>query len=110
MKIILNSKDLPDWLGLGMLGVDLLFDERTYLEMEKALKKVIKARGDRLAELKAIFHQQMEPLFGAPISVVHPYLNDAQKKAIQNILSARDVAVATAKGSGIVGGLGAEDQ
>ena len=26
MKIILNSKDLPDWIGQGNLGIDVLFD------------------------------------------------------------------------------------
>ena len=39
MKIVLNSSDLPDWLGLGLLGVDLQFDGRTYQEMERALER-----------------------------------------------------------------------
>ena len=38
MKIVLNAKDIPDWLSQGNLGVDIQFDERTYLEMEKAIK------------------------------------------------------------------------
>jgi ATP-dependent RNA/DNA helicase IGHMBP2 len=55
MRIVLNSKDLPDWLSGGAIGVDLLFDERTYVEMEKALAKVMDAKGNRLAELRDIF-------------------------------------------------------
>ena len=93
MKIVLNSKDAPNWLHHGNLGVDLLFDERTYLEMEKAMKKVINARGDRLAELKAVFYNQHVPQFGDLPTVYHDYLNDAQKNAVQHILAAKDVAV-----------------
>lgn len=93
MKIILNSKDLPDWLRDGSLGVDLSFDERTYLEMEKALKTLHNAKNDRVSELKSIFYGEMKPQFDALIPVEHPYLNEAQKKAVQHILAARDVAI-----------------
>ncbi len=54
MKIVLNARDVPDWLDLGQLGVDMLFDDRTYNEMEKALLQVIQAKGNRLAELRDI--------------------------------------------------------
>ncbi len=54
MYLILSSKDLPDWLSDGNLGVDLLFDDRTYMEMERALDRVENAKGDRLAELRDI--------------------------------------------------------
>ena len=93
MKIILNSKDLPDWLKLGQLGIDLLFDERTYIEMEKILKKVIDARGDRLSELKAIFYNQLESRVGVLPTIHHQYLNDAQKAAVQNILASHDISI-----------------
>lgn len=52
MKIILNARDVPDWLQAGQLGVDMLFDDRSYREMERALEKVLAAKGDRLAELR----------------------------------------------------------
>ncbi|MEM1122076.1 MAG: AAA domain-containing protein [Bacteroidota bacterium] len=93
MKIILNAKDIPDWLGKGHLGVDLQFDERTYLEMEKALKIVSKASRDRLAELRRILLNK-EParfLHGYPIHI--PTLNNFQNKAVNQVLSAQDVAV-----------------
>ncbi len=93
MKIILNSKDLPDWLRDGSLGVDLSFDERTYLEMEKALKTLLAAKDGRISELKAIFYGKTEPQFNALTPIQHPYLNEAQKQAVQRILAARDVAI-----------------
>src|SRR4051812_38492546 len=43
MVITLNSDDYPDWLEDGMLGVDVMFDEMTYREMEFALTQVIQA-------------------------------------------------------------------
>jgi ATP-dependent RNA/DNA helicase IGHMBP2 len=54
MKIILNARDVPDWINAGQLGVDMLFDDRSYHEMNRALEKVIAAKGDRLAELRDI--------------------------------------------------------
>jgi superfamily I DNA and/or RNA helicase len=54
MKIILNARDVPDWINAGQLGIDMLFDDRSYHEMDKALEKVMNAKGDRLAELRGI--------------------------------------------------------
>ncbi|MEM6319375.1 MAG: AAA domain-containing protein [Bacteroidota bacterium] len=93
MKIVLNAKDLPEWLSQGNLGVDLQFDERTYLEMEKAIKLVTKASRDRLAELRSILLNKTEARFlrGHPITI--PSLNDSQNKAVNQILAAQDVAI-----------------
>ena len=94
MKIILNGKDLPEWLGLGMIGVDLLFDERTYLVMERTLDQVMKAGKGRLAELRSIFQGKQEALFAPqehPIQL--PQLNDSQNEAVNTILQARDVSI-----------------
>lgn len=93
MKIILNAKDIPDWLSQGNLGVDLQFDERTYLEMEKAIKIVSKANKNRLADLRRILLNK-EParfLAGHPIAI--PTLNNFQNKAVNQVLAAQDVAV-----------------
>lgn len=94
MKIILNSKDLPDWLDMGMLGVDLQFDERSYIEMEKALQLVLKARQDRLAELRSILLGRQPAAFfeiNNPVNIAE--LNPSQNDAINEILASRDVAV-----------------
>ncbi len=93
MKIILNSQDVPDWIGHGLNGVDLLFDERSYTEMEKALQKVMQAQRGRLAELRAVFCGQKDPEFGPPQPLpLIPGLNHSQQQAISHALSARDVA------------------
>jgi ATP-dependent RNA/DNA helicase IGHMBP2 len=107
MKIILNARDVPDWLGMGQLGVDMLFDDRTYAEMERALLRVMAAKGDRLAELRdlltpqrpdatwpavtADFFQQKNTPQGA--EQVGDGLNRSQAAAVQAIGHNTDVTV-----------------
>lgn len=94
MKIILNSKDLPDWINNGSVGVDMVFDETTYIEMGKAVDKVMKARGDRLAELRDVLLGKYKPGFhpiNAPLN--HPTLNASQNAAIDHVLAAQQVAI-----------------
>jgi len=94
MKIVLNGKDVPQWMNRGLLGIDLMFDEKTYLEMEKALKKIIKAKGNRMAELRDIFLGNRQPQFQKISHHIEvPHLNKSQNTAINNILAAHDVAV-----------------
>jgi ATP-dependent RNA/DNA helicase IGHMBP2 len=94
MKIILQARDFPDWLENGQVAVQIAFDERTYQEMEKALNKVITAKKGRLAELRAIFLGEKPASFYplGPIPDI-PRLNDSQKKAVQQILAAQDLAL-----------------
>jgi ATP-dependent RNA/DNA helicase IGHMBP2 len=94
MKIILNTKDIPDWIEDANLGIDLLFDERSYEEMQKAMEKVIKAEKDRVAELRSMLSGEKEIRFEewtAPIVI--PTLNDSQNEAVNRILSSKDVAI-----------------
>ena len=50
-----TKEDLPDWvLEGGKLGINLTFDEVSYREMDNALDEVMRARGDRLAELRDV--------------------------------------------------------
>jgi ATP-dependent RNA/DNA helicase IGHMBP2 len=97
MRIILNSKDLPDWLSGGSIGVDLLFDDRTYIEMERAVEKVINAKGDRLAELRDIFlgikpQYPNRELTDNTLWNIEK-LNASQNKAVQQIAQTPDVAI-----------------
>lgn len=94
MKIILHSKDIPDWINGGMIGVDLVFDDRSYLEMEKAVKKTIDAEKNRLAELrdKILAYKKLD----LPYDIYHANiaaLNTSQNNAIQSILSAPDISI-----------------
>ncbi|MCB0571097.1 MAG: AAA family ATPase [Phaeodactylibacter sp.] len=94
MKVVLNTRDLPDWLGLGLIGVDLLFDDTSYQEMEKALARAREAKNGRLAELRAVLMGRQPPRFepvATPLQV--PGLNPSQNAAVSQILAALDLAV-----------------
>ena len=94
MKIILNTTDLPDWLKYGDIGVDMLFDETTYIEMEKAINRTIKANRDRLSELRDILLGDFAPTFAPiPHPITLPTLNDSQNNAVNHVIAARDVAI-----------------
>lgn len=94
MKIVLNSTDIPDWINKGAIGVDLMFDERSYLEMERAMKLVIEAKKDRLAELRSIILGKQAAMFSPISNPIHlPSLNASQNDAVNQILAAKDVAI-----------------
>ncbi|MCC7465043.1 MAG: AAA family ATPase [Saprospiraceae bacterium] len=96
MKIILHAKDVPDWIQSGQLGVDMLFDDRSYFEMEKALDKVMAAKGNRLAELRRLFtvgDKLPAPTNWPETIAVNSSLNPSQQNAVSAILHHRDVAV-----------------
>lgn len=94
MVITLNGDDHPDWIGDGLLGVDVMFDEMSYREMEFTLKEVISAEDNRVAELKNI-------LLGNSSASSHPksvppeflgVLNPSQTAALQKVTGSSDVA------------------
>lgn len=98
MVITLNSDDLPDWMDDPLLGVDVMFDEMTYREMEFALKEVIKADTSRVAELREILLGYRLPATSRPLPVtgdrqLATALNASQQEAQQKILSSADVAI-----------------
>lgn len=97
MVVTLNTDDLPDWIDLRLLGVDLMFDEMAYREMESALKSVIKAEGNRLAELRDTLLGYRPPVTGLQLPMTGnrkpaTNLNLSQWKALEKVISAQDVA------------------
>ncbi|MEL7146785.1 MAG: AAA domain-containing protein, partial [Bacteroidota bacterium] len=91
MKIILNGEEEPEWLNEGKLGVNLLFDESTYEEMENTLRKLIRTDNDRSTELAKIMLGEGEAFFEKGTHAVdYPDLNHSQSKAVGTILTARD--------------------
>lgn len=76
-----------------VLGVQLYFDETSYRLMFEALKQVIAARNDRLAELRDTFHgtRPASVFFFQPVRF--PWLNRTQEEAVNKVLHAKDVAI-----------------
>jgi len=93
MTVTLQVEELPDWLHKGRVGVDLLFDEASYREMETALKAVIKADKSRLGALKKILLGEKEAVFEKVAVVKYENLNPSQQEALVLVTSAKDVAI-----------------
>jgi ATP-dependent RNA/DNA helicase IGHMBP2 len=94
MVITLNGDDVPEWIADGLLGVDVMFDEMSYREMEFTLKEVIKAEGNRVAALKNILLGGAQAANeGRPIELhAINILNTSQQAALKKVMESTDVA------------------
>jgi ATP-dependent RNA/DNA helicase IGHMBP2 len=96
MKVNLLTDELPEWSRDGKLGVDLLFDNNSYVEMEKALKKADKIKqsdgnvGNLIDVLtageKASFNYDREAFSTTSLNV-------QQQFAVNKILCASELAI-----------------
>lgn len=75
------------------LGVQLFFDETSYRTMFEALSDVLRAKDNRLAELREIILGSVKPGFRELYPVRFPWLNPTQETAVNKVLCARDVAI-----------------
>ena len=94
MVVILpGASALMDIQNADRLGIQLYFDETSYRLMFEALGQVIKAKGNRLAELRDIFHgtQKTSTFSFAPTRF--PWLNPTQEEAVNKVMHAKDVAI-----------------
>ena len=91
--VIPSAGALLELQAADRVGVQLYFDEYTYRLMFEAMERTIKAKGNRLAQLRDIFHGT------APVSTYNftpvrfPWLNPSQEEAVNKVLWAKDVAV-----------------
>ncbi len=93
MKISFFMDELPDWVDEGKLGVNMLFDSRTYDEMFKALNHLINVEKGRTKELRDIILGERELKFYKKDKRTSPLLNESQNEALQNIIEAEDLAL-----------------
>ena len=94
MVVVLpGASALMDIQNADRLGVQLYFDETSYRLMFEALREVIKAKGNRLAELRDIFHgTQKTSTFRFGLTRF-PWLNSTQEEAVNKVMLAKDVAI-----------------
>jgi len=93
MLITLNGDDLPEWTYRGQLGIQLLFDENSYREMEATISFLIHTKEERIHRLKHILLGDGEARFAALYPVQIPALNESQNKALNLVKDACDVAI-----------------
>jgi len=93
IRLSTNLDELPDWCEEGKLGINILFDETSYREMNIAMDKVLKADKTRLAQLRDVLLGLKKPNFEKLAPIVLPRLNSSQNEAVNKILSAKDIAI-----------------
>lgn len=91
MIITLNSDQEPRWLKNGKIGVQLLFDEASYKEMNKTLKKLLTSEDHDT--IKEILLGEQRPEFSEHSKCNIQGLNASQNHALNQVLSARSLAV-----------------
>ncbi|EJX06510.1 dna-binding protein smubp-2 [gut metagenome] len=75
------------------LGVQLYFDETSYRTMFEALEEVLRAKNNRLSELRDILLGNQQPSFRELYPVRFPWLNATQETAVNKVLCTRDVSI-----------------
>ncbi|MFL5739751.1 MAG: AAA domain-containing protein [Flavisolibacter sp.] len=93
MKISFRTEDLPDWSRDGKLGIDAVFDENSYQEMENALKKAISLieKKEEGKLIRILTGEQKPESHFTPITVNG--LNASQQTAVSKILSPGELAI-----------------
>ncbi len=95
LRITLRTDELPDWSRDGKLGIDLLFDDNSYDEMQQALQQA-GARIEKKEEgrLIRILTGDQKPAFhNGNGSTIFDRLNNSQQSAVRKILDAEDLAI-----------------
>lgn len=104
LRITLLTDELPDWSRDGKLGVELLFDDQSYEQMEDALKQASLLADKHESRIISILAGEKAPTFHhQPVSppsarpgVARPgvaRLNESQQRAVEAILAANELAV-----------------
>jgi len=94
LKITLLTDELPDWSRDGKLGIELLFDDTSYDDMQEALKQANTLGEGNTNRLITILTGSASPTFNLTLPAVSiPRLNPSQQQAVQTILAANELAV-----------------
>ncbi|MFM7727645.1 MAG: hypothetical protein ACKO7B_13145 [Flavobacteriales bacterium] len=85
MKITFFADELPEWMDDGKLGVNLLFDTRTYDEMFKALSELINVEKGRLKHVRDVILGYKPASHKTFTGQLSPRLNDSHNAASKPI-------------------------
>jgi ATP-dependent RNA/DNA helicase IGHMBP2 len=94
LKITIFTDELPDWTRNGKLGIELLFDNNSYDEMQNALKQAEALIDKPEGKLTRVLTWQAEPGFSEQITKDNlSRLNTSQNMAVQQIAAADSLAI-----------------
>lgn len=92
MKIFLNKTDHPDELDFGKIGIDLLVDEASYLEMTRTLKGLHQSNLEDLPPTYSILHGQSVNEY-SDYKLKETLLNEAQNSAVLDIINSDSLSI-----------------
>ncbi len=99
MAVLFKTEELPDWASMGKLGLDVLFDEGSYKEMNKAMKLLDNylandGKKDKLPIIDAIFGQKLTQI-NIPTTTLYyqKALNESQQEAVKNMVWSQDFSI-----------------
>lgn len=96
MVVAVGAEELPDWLRESPIGVDVLFDDLSYREMESALKRLKELPRGRSQQLRDVLMGEERPAWDPKGDASFrdlPELNASQNQSVRQVLRALDVAV-----------------
>jgi ATP-dependent RNA/DNA helicase IGHMBP2 len=95
LKITLFADELPEWTRDGKLGIDLLFDDNSYTEMNNALK-LANTLSQKPAEgklIQVLIGTKTPEFLSETTTGPLGHLNTMQQAAVNKIVSAQDIAI-----------------
>jgi ATP-dependent RNA/DNA helicase IGHMBP2 len=95
MRIYLHADDLPDWLHQGRVGVDLLYDEQTFRDMQVMLKTMLnEPAGSATLQMAASLYAGQPARYDREQRELLPnVLNSSQQEAVQAALASETVCI-----------------
>ena len=96
VKLALRTDELPDWTRNGKLGIDVVFDENSYAEMEAALRlaPVIAEKKEEGNLVQLLTGATKKPTFYTDAGKgVITKLNRSQQAAVEKIIAANELAI-----------------
>jgi superfamily I DNA and/or RNA helicase len=95
LKISLRVDELPDWSRNGKLGIDAVFDENSYAEMEAALKlaPAVAEKKDEGLLIQILTGTKKPTFYTEAAHVTNTKLNTSQQAAVEKILAANELAI-----------------
>ena len=95
LKVTLRTDELPDWSRDGKRGIDLLFDNNSYDEMQNALKLASTLTGNNNEDhlIRVLSGSVPVSFQKEPAHYTIPELNSIQQQAVDKILAANDLAI-----------------
>ena len=95
LKVTLRTDELPDWASDGKLGIDLLFDNNSYDEMQNALKTAssLFEHQEETVLLKTLTGSRSPGFKPQDFTYINPKLNKVQQIAVNKILAANELAI-----------------